>query len=118
LVLSEFPPDLHLQTPFQISLHLLDLLLDPDDGSSMFLRKNGEFLPSYTAPHPNTWHTSRKNFRAGSAKGNILFSGILAVITTMKINQSNFLFHLITAISFGPHLGPSLGSFIKCGRNM
>jgi hypothetical protein len=45
----------------------------------------------------------------------ILFCGIQAVNTTIKINQSNCLhwFSLITATCFDPHLGPSSGNFVK-----
>jgi hypothetical protein len=55
------------------------------------------------------------NFLQENLRQCILFCGIQAVNTRIQINQSNCLqwFELITATCFGPHLGPSSGSFIK-----
>jgi hypothetical protein len=43
----------------------------------------------------------------------VMFCGILCVNTTIKPNQYNclHLFYLITTTCFGPHFGPSSGSF-------
>jgi hypothetical protein len=35
----------------------LGLLLDPEDGDNMLLRKVGEFLSDYTESHSVSWHS-------------------------------------------------------------
>jgi hypothetical protein len=42
----------------QHSRFLLSLLLDPEDGGNMFLRKVGWLSPDYTALYPTRWNSS------------------------------------------------------------